>query len=437
MVAKRRWFSREPTAEEIEETIADRSLSTVVQWDFEGYLDAMSSDMTISTYWDAYKKVALVRRCINSLGYYSVQKGFETRVSGPDEEIVRKIKAAVDAANRRVNMDDILYSSIVKRHIWGRSAWEIAKDSAGNVVSLVALVSANIEPVVNKTTLLIESYDYKSSSGESKNLPAEKVIYFPLDAFEVHKEGLSSIDPVLNPIRSKLLYERDLTESSKRLWAPIGLFQMDTSGIKGAANKQSAIDGFKNQLKPGVSVVYNSKVEANVIDLKPDLPAIIRAIEKSDEEIIGNWGIPKALVGREKTTSRAALEAAILALYQGPVGWEQRSIKRLLEAQFYDRIVKDMGYDTNLYRVKHWWIPVVQQDSQLIRALAYSVSKGTMSKREMFGILNYEVLDPQIPPLKAAEADAEEEIEDLLDAQGSSDPYGDIREFPEEEEDQQ
>lgn len=428
----RRWLSG-PTEEEQAEINANRSLSSVVQWDFEGYLEAMTDDMTINSHWDAYKKVALVRRCINSLGYYSVQKGFRTKVTGPDSGIAARIKTVVDAVNRRVNMDDVLYTTIVKRHIWGKSAWEIARDRNRNIVSLVPLQSAKIEPVVDEDTLLIKEYVYTPTKGNPKTLKVEQVLYFPLDAFEVHKEGLSSIDPVLNPIRSKMLYERDLKESSKRLWAPIGLFQMDTSGIKGTVNKQAAIDGFKNQLKPGQSVVYNSKVEANVIDLKPDLPAIIRAIEKADEEIIGNWGIPKALVGREKTTSRAALEAAILALYQGPVGWEQRSIKRLLEAQLYDRIVRDMGYDTTLYRVKHWWIPVVQQDSQLIRALAYSVSKGAMSKREMFGILNYEVLDPQVPPMKAAEVNAEDEIEDLMDAQKSSTPLDDIREFPEEE----
>ena len=426
----KRMLSKGPTPEEV---VADRSLSAVVNWDFEGYLAEMTDDMTITTHWDAYKKVSLVRRCINSLGYYSVRAGFETKVNGPNSDVAAKIKEAIDNMNKQINLDDVLYTTIVKRHIWGRAAWEIAKDASGNIASLVPLQSANISPNVNQKTLLIENYTYKPSNGQERTLKVDQVFYVPLDALEVHKEGISSIDPVLNPIKSKLLYERDLKESSKRLWAPIGLFHMDTSGIKGTENKKSAIETFKAQLKPGQSVVYNSKIEANVIDLKPDLSAIIRAIEKADEEIIGNWGIPKALVGREKTTSRATLEAAILALYQGPVGWEQRSIKRMVEVQLYDAIVKSMGHDPRLYRARHWWVPVVQQDSQFIRALSYAVSKGAMSKREMFGLLNWEVLDPQVPPFKATEVDAEEEIEDLMDAQRTSAPLDDIREFPEEE----
>lgn len=419
----------------IEEKIADRSMSAVVYWDFEGYLESYQSDLCVSNEYDAYKKIALVRRCINSRAYYTVQRGFETRVYGPDPEVVAQIKRAVDAVNRRVNMDDVLYTTVVKRQIWGKCGWEIARDRQKNIVSLVPLVSTNITPVVNTKTLLIEEYIYQpTGGGQQRRLKPSQVLYFPLNALEVNKAGLSSITPIMSPIKSKLQYERDLLEASKRHWAPIGLFQMDTTSIKGTENKKTAIDNFKSQLKPGQSVVYNQKIEAQVIDLKPDLAAIIRAIEKVDEEIIGNWGIPKALVGREKTTSRAALEAALLALYEGPIGWEQRSIKRLLEAQLYDMIVRDLGYDTDQYRVKHWWIPVVQQDSQLIRALAYSVSKGAMSKREMFGLLNWEVLDPQIPPMKGVDVDAEEEIEDLMDAQQRATPYQDIREFPEEEE---
>jgi hypothetical protein len=376
-----------------------RALSTI--WNVESMLTIENDDITVNTLYDGYKKVSIVRRSINSVGYYTVRKGFRTSVTGPSADICKKIKEKVDLINRLVNMDNALYTTVIKRHIYGACGWEIAKDSEGNIASLVPLISSNITPVVNEKTLEINYYIYRTVGGE-RILKPNEVLYFALDSMEVDKTGISSIATVMSPIKSKLLYERDLKESSKRHWAPIGLFCMDTSDIRGQAEKATAMNSFRDQLKPGQSVIYNKKIEAKVIDLKPDLMAIIRSIEKCDEEIIGNWGIPKTLLGREKTTTRATLDAALLALYQGPVGWEQLFMRRNLEKQWYDNIVRSMGQDPFVYRVKHQWVEAAPIDYQLLRACTYAVANGTMTKREMFRILDIEqyMLDAQIMPPK-------------------------------------
>jgi hypothetical protein len=140
-----------------------------------------------------------------------------------------------------------------------------------------------------------------------------------------------------------------------------------------------------------------------VVDLKPDLNAIIKAIEKVDEEIIGNWGIPKMLLGREKTTMRASLEAALTALYEGPIGFEQLYFRRALEKQWYDLIVRKMGYDPFVYRVKHQWTNAAPIDYQLLRACTYAGVNGMMTKEEMFDIMDIEqyMKSPQTLPPKS------------------------------------
>lgn len=386
----------------------ERALGSTVYWSMEDILglEANNEDITINSLYDAFKKVSIVRRSITSVGFYTVRKGFRTSVTGPDDSpetlaICKKIKANIDRINRIVNMDNALYTSVIKRHTWGRCGWEIAMDSKANIASLVPLISNNIKPNVNEDTLQIDSYTYKSSAA-ARTLKPDEVLYFALDSLEIDRQGISSIQTVMNPIKAKMLYERDLKEASKRHWAPIGLFQMDTSDIKGQTEKMAAMTAFKDQLKPGQSIVYNKKIEAKVVDLKPDILAIIKAIEKVDEEIIGNWGIPKMLLGREKTTMRASLEAALLALYEGPIGWEQLFLRRELERQWYDLIVRKMGYDPYVYRAKHQWTKAAPIDYQLLRACAYAAANGLMTKEEMFDIMDIDqyMKDPQILPPK-------------------------------------
>jgi len=382
----------------------ERALGNTVYWSMEEMLrtDVNNEDITVHDVYDAFKKVSIVRRSITSVGFYTVRKGFQTEVTGPKASICEKIKEMVDKINRIVNLDNVLYTSVVKRQVWGKCAWEIAPDNQENIASLVPLVSNNIHPVVNSETLAIEYFVYRTNQGERKLLP-DDILYFNLDSLELDQEGISSIQTVMGPIKSKMLYERDLKEASKRHWAPIGLFQMDTADIRGQSEKTAAMIAFKDQLKPGQSVVYNKKIEAKVVDLKPDLGAIIRAIEKVDEEIIGNWGIPKMLLGREKTTMRASLEAALIALYDGPIGFEQLYFRRALERQWYDLIVRKMGYDPFVYRVKHQWTNAAPIDYQLLRACTYAGVNGMMTKEEMFDIMNIEqyMKSPQTLPPKS------------------------------------
>jgi len=123
-----------------------------------------------------------------------------------------------------------------------------------------------------------------------------------------------------------------------------------------------------------------------------------------DTEIIGNFGIPKALLSREKTVARATLEFSIRGFYESSIAGEQTYLKRQLERQWYDPLVKSMGYGDKI-RIRHEWRPILDPESDLIIALVRAYDKGVISGDEFFRRLGWEldrVPEEPTPPSKEA-----------------------------------
>ncbi len=304
---------------------------------------------------------------------------------------MEEIKNEVESINRLVNADLTWFLAMIKREIWGRAAYEIVRDQNGSIVMLLPLLSSIIKPIIDPNTMQVLYYEY-GYRGEPLQLATEDVIYFAKDALESDRMGISAVETVKREINIKVNLERDLREAAKRLWAPIGLFQMDVSNIAGGkAAAEAELKAFADELKPGRSLVYSKKIDPKIIDLKPDIAGLVRALDKQDEEIMGNWNIPKALLSRERTLTKATLEFSLKALYEGPVAGLQRYFRREIETQLYSRILFDLNVEMD-YRVRHLWRPTVVHDPQLIRALAYAVDKGAMTRNEMFNVLGWEMI---------------------------------------------
>jgi len=345
--------------------------------------------------YDSYKKIPLVRNCIKLTAHFSTRNGHETVVEGGDRDKHAEIKKIVDDINRKVNLDFILYQSIIVREIFGTSAYQIVPAAETDMpVNLFPLDPRKLKPKIGKDTML-EGYVYMMDKGQTKDIPADKVLYFSLDSLFGNMRGESSVDTLRTTIRRKCNLSVDMLQAAKRCWAPFGVFQLSTD--KGKSAQQIA--DFKKEIKPGMSIVTNKKVEGKVYDMKPDLNGLVRAEEKVDEEIMGNWQMPKALLSREKTMTKSTLEFSLHALYSGPVAGVQLYYKRALERQWYDMIVEKAGYDPTVYKVKHVWNPMVLADANLIRALAYAVEKKVMTKKEMYTMLGWEYLDVVEPDI--------------------------------------
>jgi len=364
-------------------------------WGSMGFSSDIFSDWAgnvdnITSNYDAYRKIALVRNCIKLLSHFSTRNGFLIEVEGPNERTCEKIREKVNSINKKVNMDAVLYQAIMVREIWGNSSYMVVVGRSEKMpMSLYPLNPNLIKPVRDPKTTMLTHFTY-IKNGTPIILKPDQVLYFPLDAIDASMIGDSAISSLRTTIKRKCNLSEDMLQAAKRCWAPFGIFRVDTQ--KGKSAEQ--IKKFKDEIKPGMSIVTNLNVEGKIYDMKPDLNGLVRAEEKVDEEIMGNWQMPKALLSREKTMTKATLEFSIQALYAGPVAGVQRFFKRELERNFYDNIVKKMGYDPEIYVVKMIWNPLVLADASLIRALTEAVSKGVLSQQQMFDILGWKGLKP-------------------------------------------
>lgn len=331
------------------------------EWNWASLITDDSSLAGLHKYLKEYKRISVVKQCINMVGFWSTQKGATTQIEtvDPDDEAEKYIhvKRAVDAINRRVNLDRSLWIAQVKRSIYGQGAFEIVRDNDNDIARLLPLKSDQLTPHVDEDWNLV-AWNY---NGEADKYKADEVLCFLHNELEADWVGISDIEPVYDLIQTKRNLEYDIQAVSKRMWAPMAFVKVDTSGAGTPVEEDALIEKVKKELMPGRSYIHNQTISAEKVDLQPDLQSLINAKEKIDEEIIGNWNIPKALLAREKTVTRATLEVALKALYEGPIEGIQQDLKRKIEKYWYDPIVDDLGYAKKI-RIKHIWNPISWYD---------------------------------------------------------------------------
>jgi len=352
---------------------------------------------TESTYFEWYKAISELRKPTNLIAAFATRCGFETTVScvekedDPEDEEYQKAKQIIDEINRRVNLDNVLYVSIIKKLVYGRAAWEIVTGrQTGKIVSLNPLYSPYAYPRIDGRTGEFAGVDYHVSG--PRFIPTNRLLYFTNDTFEADESawrGISAYRSIEREVKIKRNLQRDLLYAARSLWAPIVIYSVDTRGLT-PEEKSDLFSDLQKDLMPGAVVVTNKPVEPHVVQYAPDLNNLIRAIESQDQSIIGNFGIPKALLSREKTETRATLEYSIKAFYESTISQEQAYLKRQLERQWYDPLVKLMGLGDKIH-IRHEWKPILSPESLLITALTQAVQAGVISVDEFYRRLGWEV----------------------------------------------
>jgi hypothetical protein len=347
-------------------------------------------------YWNYYASTSVLRKCINLIAGFTARAGFETTIrcldedDDPEKPEYLEVKKKIDEVNRVVNMDHVIFVTQIKRYLYGMCGWQIVPGSkSGKIVDLQPLQSGYMTPRVDKIGQFqgVEYWPAKANF-----IPKEMLLFFNLDTLEINAtdmQGLSSICSIEREIKIKKNLQRDLLYASRSLWAPIIIYQADTRGMT-PAERVGLINDLKTDLKPGGVVVTNRAVDSTVIQSSPDLNNLIRAIQLQDEDIIGNYGIPKALLSREKTEARATLEFSIKSFYESSISMEQQYLKRQLEKQWYDPMVKSLGYADKI-RIRHEWRPILDPASDLIVALTRAYDSGIISGDEFFRRLGWEL----------------------------------------------
>ncbi|MGV9141476.1 MAG: phage portal protein [Promethearchaeota archaeon] len=336
----------------------------------------------INNYHDVYEKISIVRKCINLLADFSVSIGFDVTTDNDDvNEAIRKMWD-------RTNFAEVLKIAIKKREIWGGAAFYISTDG-DEIVDFIPLHNERFDVKINPETMEISHYTYTTKQKGKMKLDKDEVFYVTKDALDTRKKGVSALESIKTTIRRKRNLEKDMEQAAKRLWAPYNIFEYDTSYVKNEEQQRKEIREFVSKIGPGKTIVHNQNVEPNIIDMSPDLSALNQAIRSADEEIIGNWGIPKALLSRQRTEDMSTLEFSIQTLYEGPVSSIQQYFKKEIEKQVYEKVVDMKGYNPEEVQVEHIWNANKFHDSPTIRALTYSVKEGVISPQAMIEMLGW------------------------------------------------
>ena len=381
---------------------------------FAGYSleDALARGYgTTVKYINYYKATGVLRKCTNMTGNFTTRAGFETTIKclddkdDPEKPEYKEVKRKIDELNRKVNLDNVLFVSVIKRLIHGRAGWEIVTDgTTGDITRLDPLDSAYIIPRLNKKG---EFSHIEYAWAANNKIPKERLIYFIVDNFEKNDTSLLGISPyrsIERNIKIKKNLERDMLYAARSLWAPIVIYNADTRGLT-PTEKNTLFTTLKADLRPGAVVITNSAVESNVTQYNPDLNNLIRAIELQDTEIIGSFGIPKALLSREKTMARATLEYSIRSFYESTIAGEQQYLGRQLERQWYDPIVESLGYEDKI-RIRHEWKPILSPASDLITALVRAGEAGLIDPEKFFQELGWQL--DKVPEQIKVEGDNED-----------------------------
>jgi hypothetical protein len=356
-------------------------------------------------YYREYRRDSLVRNCINTLAFFSTNKGHETELEPTkpgnmtEEEktrFVRRyrgVKDRVDLINRRVNLDRACFIAVVKMKIYGKVGFEKVLGDDLTPTQLLPLQSSQLTPHLDENWRLV-GFHYK---GERDKYVAEKILYFTNNSLDADLEGLSDIEPVKHDIEARrIIISEALKEGVKTAWAGVAVHRVDTSGM-GEEEAQTYLTELKRHLKPGKNILVNQKVESRIFDLKPNLAAMIHAAEYLDQSIIGCFKVPRFLLCREKGVNRATAFAEAQLFINGSVADIQRHLRRELEAQWYTpllrSILKTPEGEEPPVRVKHRWNPVTIADfAEMADAVSklYDKGQGAITRRRAYDLLGFD-----------------------------------------------
>ena len=356
----------------------------------------------------AYRTDAIVRGCINALAYWSTKESFDTVVEAVGENLTPEqqqtiidanlpLKQWIDKINLRVDLEHVLYAAIIKAKIYGKAGFEIElnqKKEPNRLISLPLLTIFDLRPDVNQDWEL-EGFWWR---GEKDFYAPGELLYFTNNALESDFEGISDIEPVLDDVQTRWkIRVEDLKEAATTLWAGIAIHSLDVDRLPAGltdADVQALIDAHIAALRPGKHVATDNRWTIQVIDIKPDLQSLVAVKNDLDQEIIGNFQVPKFILNRTEQVNRATSYTQLESFVDGPITAIQRWIQRIVEQQWYTPLTRAYlkvpeGQDPPV-RVRHRWREIRTTDFfQLLTAVAtaYDGGLGMIDKPKAYELM--------------------------------------------------
>lgn len=379
---------------------------------------------SMDAYYAIFRRDSRVRDSIVLLADFSTNKGSETELALIDdfelteEERIKQleefafVKTFVDRVNARVNLDERVNTAIKKSKIYGWAGFEIVPDTKGIPARLVSLKvnranesgGTGLHPIVDTDTWAIKSFSYK---GKATAFKPEEILWFTNLNLDEDFAGLSDIEPIQHVSEALRYIETEaLKESTKRLWAPTGILLVDTGNATEAA-AGTMLENILTEIKPGKWTALSksnnpqmaSVLEVKVLELAPQIQNMVIGAEYLESVIVGNFSVPRFLLGIEKQFNRATAFAQGQLFLNGPITEIQRYVRRVLESQWYPLLVKlaferegkPYGKETPV-TIKHRFNPVTMEDwTEVVDRMSNLFDKGILPKRTALERMGFDV----------------------------------------------
>lgn len=322
----------------------------------------------LDKYFREYKRCSLTRQCIDIKALWASKEGFTTLLDWVDPtkqvgtlESYADAKAYVDSANMKVNFDSVTRSAFIMSRISGVAAFLIQygeQDAEGvkHPSSLIELEPWDLDPKLSVEDGQVEKWQYSGLKLTKVEDPvygenfigADRLLTFTSSTILQEAVGLSEIEPVIDTIETRrYMLQEAYKETVKSQWAPAGLLVFDTgnqSKSEAQANMGAILD--KTVLAPGKFIGINQAVEFQKLDIRANLAELIATKNDLDNEILGNFQVPRQLLNRSGSgggglsIGSAEFETVAKMFINGPIADMQKQLARQIEARWYQPLLE-------------------------------------------------------------------------------------------------
>jgi hypothetical protein len=299
----------------------------------------------------AYTRDPSCKAFVDFLADQAVGMGFYTTVNEEYEQ-AEKAKQVVDEFNETVNLDGLLQIGAREVVAAGNSFWlKIEPEHLENLKILPLTGFDNPKAVVRDSYGEVTGYNY-AYGDVKKSFAPEKIIHFKWNPVDFSAFGTGVLQVLLTELsfdgekrmsflEMKARIEKIMPEIFEKYAGPDELWVFADASDEKLAEYQRLI---KSKPKAGARFVYN-KAEADIKTVAVDPRARYDAyVEHILNQVYlgGQTPLPKLFTtpGFTEASARAALEIAerkVMAL--------QRFIKRTVEREIFQPIIKQGGFD--------------------------------------------------------------------------------------------
>jgi len=362
--------------------------------------------ISFSDYVDSYLKDPSCKAFVDFLADQVVGMGFYT-TANEEYANAAEAKSAVDEFCEAVNLDMMLQIGTREIIATGNSFWEKIEPERLETLRILPLTS--IDKIKRDPQGNVQGYVQTASYG-GKTLEPGRIIHFKWNPVNCEAFGTGILRPLLEELsfngetrmsflEMKARIEKLLVEIFERYSGPDELWVFREVADDRLAEYQSMI---KNKPKAGARFVYNKEADVKTIQIDPRtqfqayLDHILGQVNMGGQSPVSSLMIsPDYLT---KATAESAMDLADRKVLS-----TQRYQKRMIEAEIFDPVVEQAGYDPIQAGVRlNWGMP--EKPEIIIADLIKAADLGLIRADEFRTIMKksgWELTEPEVKQSQA------------------------------------